>query len=111
MPAGYVVTEQTADESGEISGYEAMNKLLTSKQIPDGVFCFNDPTAMGAMQAILDAGLRFLRVPLTSVDQNSEAMGRGAGELALSLIGAKTPIKPRTILLEPSVVIRESTQR
>lgn len=126
-PAEYVVVEQTADESGEVSGYEAMKKLLAVSPRPDAVFCFNDQTAMGAMQAVLDEGLRipddvaligcgnvryagFLRVPLSSVDQRSMEMGQSAGELALSLIGAKAPVQPRSVLLEPSVVARESTR-
>ena len=79
-----------------------MKQILDSGVKPDAVFCHNDPTAMGAMQAIFDAGLRIpqdvavagcgnvryakcLRVPLTSVDQNCRGMGEAAGRLALSL--------------------------
>jgi LacI family transcriptional regulator len=128
LPAEYVVVEKTGDESGEVSGYRAMAKLLKADPRPDGVFCYNDPSAMGAMQAILEAGLRipedvavvgcgnvryaqFLRVPLTSVDQRSAEMGRRAGLLALALIGSKSPPKPVSILLDPAVVPRASTAR
>jgi LacI family transcriptional regulator len=128
-PAEYIVPIGTSgDDRGEPGGYEAARKLLSAHPRPDGIFCFNDPVALGAMRAILDAGLRipediavvgcgnvlysdFLRVPLTSVDQDSAAIGRHAAELALSLAGAKTPLRPRTLLVTPSLVVRASSQR
>ena len=105
-----------------------MEKLLSLKQRPDGVFCFNDPVAMGAMHAILDAGLRipediavvgcgnliysdFLRVPLTSVDQDSAAIGKSAADLALSLVGKKEPPRTKTELMSPKLVVRASSLR
>jgi LacI family transcriptional regulator len=94
---------------------------------PDGVFCYNDPTAMAAMKAILEAGLRipediavvgsgnlhysgFLKIPLTSVDQASEQIGERAAALALSLVESKSPLRPQTILLEPTLVVRQSSK-
>jgi LacI family transcriptional regulator len=102
-----------------------MRKLLALPMAPDGVFCFNDPTAMGAMEAILEQGLRipediaivgcgnvryagFLRVPLTSVDQQSEEIGDHSAGLALALIDAKTNIRPKTLLLDPKLIVRQS---
>jgi LacI family transcriptional regulator len=122
----YVAIEETGDVAADASGFKAMTALLRTNPRPDGVFCYNDPSAMGAMHAILEAGLHvpqdvavigcgnvryseFLRVPLSSVDQNSAELGRCAGELALSLIGLKAPPRPKTILLEPKVIAREST--
>lgn len=125
----YVAMEETGDESADISGYKAMTRLLQTQPRPDGVFCYNDPTAMGAMQAILEAGVRipediavigcgnvqyaqFLRVPLSSVDQSSTAIGEKAGELAISLAArSKVRPQPKTILLQPKVVARRSTSR
>jgi LacI family transcriptional regulator, galactose operon repressor len=118
----------SGDDRGDLTGYRAMKKLLESNPRPDGVFCYNDPTAMGALKAIIEAGLRvpedvavvgccnvlyadFLRVPLTSVDQDNTAIGERAAKLALSLVDSKTPQRPRTLLLEPKIVVRESTQR
>lgn len=40
------------------SGYQAMQQLLTQPEMRDSVFCFNDLLALGAMRAILYAGLR-----------------------------------------------------
>jgi LacI family transcriptional regulator len=80
------------------------------------------------MRAILDEGLRipediavvgcgnvlysdFLRVPLTSVDQDSSAIGRFAAELALNLVGTNTSVRPRSELINPRLVVRASTLR
>lgn len=127
-PAGYVVTRDHADALGDQTGYQAMQKLLRLRPRPDGVFCINDPAAMGAMLAIVDAGLkipadiavigcgdvhygRFLRVPLTSISQNTAEMGRKAGKLAISLIESSSRPRPRTILLEPRLEPRQSTAK
>jgi len=116
----------SGDDRGEPGGYEAAKKLLALNPRPDGIFCFNDPIALGAMRAILDAGLRipedvavvgcgnvlysdFLRVPLTSVDQDSSAIGTQAAELALSLVSAKTALRPKTKLITPRLVVRASS--
>jgi LacI family transcriptional regulator len=124
----YIIRREHGDDLSDISGDEAMRRLLTLQPRPDGVFCYNDPTAMGAMRAILDAGLRipedvavvgcgnvfyadYLRVPLTSVDQDSDAIAEHAVNLAVSLIGAKGPVRPKTILLQPKLVVRASSQR
>jgi LacI family transcriptional regulator len=127
-PADYVAIEDMCDMSGERSGYDEMTKLLKVSPRPDGVFCYNDPSAMGAMQAILDAGLRipediaiigcgnvryaqFLRVPLSSVDQNSAGIGSRAGKLAIVLIESKSAPEATSISLEPRVIARASTAR
>jgi LacI family transcriptional regulator len=128
LPGHIVSIGSSGDDRGEPGGYEAAKKLLSANPRPDGIFCFNDPIALGAMRAILDAGLRipgdiavvgcgnvlysdFLRVPLTSVDQDSSAIGRIAAELALNLVGMKTPGRPRTELINPKLVVRASTLR
>ena len=129
VPAGYIQTENTSDNAGDISGQEAMQRLLSMEPRPDGVFCYNDPTAMGVLKAVVDSGLRvpqdiavigcgnvsnaeLLRVPLSSVDQDSAGMGRQAATLALSLVESKKERpRPKTILLQPKIVARESTRR
>jgi len=125
--AEYVVMRGHGDDAGDRSGYTAMQALLDLKPRPDGVFCYNDPTAMGAMKAVLDAGLEvpqdvaivgcgnvtyadFLRVPLTSVDQQSAQIGERAAKLALSVLES-APLRPKQILLKPELVVRTSTQR
>lgn len=121
----FLIVREHGDDSSDQSGYEAMRKLLSLSPLPDGVFCYNDPTAMGAMDAIIEHGLRipqdiaivgcgnvryagFLRVPLTSIDQQSEEIGDRSARLALAQIEAKGAARPKIILLEPSLVIRQS---
>ena len=127
VPPLYVVARPHGDDEGDVTGYQAMMNLLQLTPRPDGVFCHNDPTALGVMKAIIDSGLRipediavvgcgnvryadFLRVPLTSVDQDSVAIGEHAARLALSLIDAKTPPRPKAILLEPRLIVRDSSR-
>jgi LacI family transcriptional regulator len=124
----YVISREHADEASDATGYEAMNELLSLKRPPDGVFCYNDPTAMGAMQAAIEKGIRipqelaiigsgnvryakFLRVPLSTIDQQSGEIGDRAAKLALKLIESKTQPKPTTILLSPQLIVRESSAR
>jgi LacI family transcriptional regulator len=124
MPPAYVVEARYRDQSG----YKAMRKLLRVRPIPDGVFCYNDPVAIGAMQAILEAGLRvpqdvavvgagnvhysdLLAVPLSTVDQSTRQIGTRAAELLLAQIESKHGFRPRKILIEPRLVTRQSTQR
>ena len=124
----YVVAETAIDDSGERSGFDAMQQLLGREPRPDAVFCFNDPVAIGAMKAILSAGLRIpedvaligagnilhsdlLRVGLSTVDQATADIGERAAKLALKLIEAKAYGRPKTVLLSPSLVIRESTRK
>ena len=113
------------EEAGDQAGYQAMQELLSCRVRPDAVFCYNDLTAIGAMQAAMDAGLsipreiafvgcgnlryaRYLKVPLTSLDQATARMGAMAGELAIGL--AQTPHQALQMkLLEPTLMIRESS--
>jgi LacI family transcriptional regulator len=125
---GYVLAGRSVDVDSWVSGNEAMKKLLSLDPRPDGVFCFNDPIAIGVIDAVLEAGLsvpndiavigcgnlhfdRSLRVPLSSVDQQSRAIGERAGKLVLSLVEAKLPPRPKKIILEPKIVARASTAR
>jgi LacI family transcriptional regulator len=124
----YVVRRNYVDTETTRQGAEAMRQLLEREPRPDGVFCFNDPLAIGAMSTILEAGLRIpedialigcgnlpnndcLRVPLSSIDQQSDMIGRRTAELVLNLIEAKQAPRARTIILEPGLMVRSSTQR
>jgi LacI family transcriptional regulator len=124
MPAEYVVEARYDDDMG----YRAMQRLLSRDPIPDGVFCYNDPVAIGAMRAILDAGLTvgrdiavigagnvhysdLLVVPLTTIDQNTTDIGTQASEILMQQISSKRKLRPQTVLITPQVVIRKSTAR
>src|SRR5277367_535286 len=122
--ARYVVPGGHGDEAG----CEGMRRLLQVSPILDGVFCYSDPIAIGAIKAILEAGLRvpqdisvvgagnvhysdLLAVPLTTVDQGTCQMGARAAELLLERILLKGSSRPKKILISPKLVERESTRR
>jgi len=128
LPTSYVVQYSSGDNSGDAAGYKGMKQLLALNPRPDGVFCFNDPTAMGAMRAILEASLRIpedvaivgcgnlhfddlLRIPLTSIDQDSEGLGSNAAKLALTLIRRKSSGARKNLLMPVQLVVRASSNR
>jgi len=123
VPAG-----ASGDHFGDVGGHEATKRLLSSERPPDGIFCYNDPVALGTMRAVLEAGLRipddvaiigcgnvlysdFLRVPLSTIDQNSQLIGETAAALGLSLVRSETLVRPKTELIGPRLVIRASSCR
>jgi LacI family transcriptional regulator len=127
LPPEYIVKYGHGDDAGDATGYNSMKQLLQLKPRPDGVFCNSDPIAMGALRAILDAGLQIpkdvavvgcgnvhyddlLKVPLTSIDQDSNGLGTSAAKLALSIIKQKSKSTPRSVLLEPKLVVRASSK-
>ena len=128
LPGHLVSIGSSGDHRGEEAGFEAARRLLAHRKRPDGIFCFNDPVALGAMRAILEAGLSipediavvgcgnlsyadFLRVPLSSVDQGSARIGKTAASLALKLAQNRVQPAPKTELIEPHVVVRASSLR
>ena len=110
-------------------GVQGMRQLLKLPRRPDAVFSSNDLAAMGALQT---AKAHRLRVPqdlavvgfsneafsalttptLSSVDQRCEQMGRTAVQLLQKMLkgGANRP-EPRPIVLQPRLLVRESSQR
>jgi LacI family transcriptional regulator len=123
----YVVVRERVEEAGDIAGFQAMQELLKLKQRPDAVFCYNDLTALGAIEATLQSGLRvpediavigcgnlryanYLKVPLSSIDHGTVELGRLAGEFALSL-SIDPEQAPKSMLAPSTLVVRESTVR
>jgi LacI family transcriptional regulator len=115
----------------EADGYRGMKKLLAMagmKPRVDAVFAANDPSAIGAMKAIWDAGLRvpddiaivgagdialgdLLRVPLTTISWSREEQGRTAAELLLDRIDADpdAAARARRVVIPPHIVVRRSS--
>lgn len=127
VPESYVVTP-FASTDGRESGARTMRDILALKPRPDAVFCFNDAIAMGAMTTIFDAGLRVpqdiaiigcgnhhygdtLRVPLSTVDQKVEQMGIRAAKMVFSLLDGAEAARPRKVIVEPELIVRESSQK
>jgi LacI family transcriptional regulator len=124
----YIIFEAKGDVGTRRRGAKAMKQLLSHQRIPDGIFCFNDPMAMGAINEAVNQGLKIpediaiigcgnlhyddsLRVPLSSIDQHSRRIGAEAARLVLDTLKTKVPLKPEAVLLPPDLVVRASTQR
>lgn len=118
--------EQVPGYSTESLGYEAMQRLLALPEPPTAVFARNDFTAMGAMTAIKEAGLRvpediavvgFDDVPLamhtspslTTVRQPTLEQGRIAAEFLLNRIEEDGPVTRQERILDCELMVREST--
>jgi LacI family transcriptional regulator len=110
-------------------GYDVTKKLLRSGERFTALFAFNDVSAIGAIHALQDEGLKvpadvsvigfddiesagYMGPGLTTVRQPLEEMGRAAAESVLQRIG-----KPaeewagalERIIVEPELVVRETT--
>jgi DNA-binding LacI/PurR family transcriptional regulator len=107
------------------SGYECAKKLLQNRRDFTALVAFNDISAIGAMRAFHDAGLRVPRdvsvigfddvlqaafsVPrLTTIRQPLSYMGElAASTLLEGIISGKK--YPEEILIYPELIVREST--
>ena len=128
-PESYVIASgDAADSDGETRGKKAMAALLALKPRPDAVFCFNDTIAVGAMVQAFDKGFKIpkdiaivgsgnfhysskLRVPLSSVDQHAGEIGERTARMITKLLEKTPGSRPRSVVLEPSMVARESSLR
>ena len=105
-----------------------MATVLRLEPRPDGVFCFNDQLAIGAIMQAVDRGWRVpdditvigcgnlhyddsLLVPLSSIDQHSSRIGQETARIALAIANATEPPEPETVVLQPQLVVRASTKR
>jgi LacI family transcriptional regulator, galactose operon repressor len=108
----------------EADGYRAMCELLDRTPRPTAVFAANDPTAIGAMKAVLASGLSvpedialvgagdiahgdLLRVPLTTVSWSRHEIGTRAAELLLAQL-ADPQMAPERVVVPPSLLVRGS---
>lgn len=110
-------------------GQAAMERLFDEGvELPDAIFCFNDPVAIGAMKALKNRGIRIpddiaivgfsegsmatvVEPQLTTVLQPMKEMGREAARLLLQQLKATRRQSPRTVCLDATLNIRESSLR
>jgi LacI family transcriptional regulator len=109
-------------------GYAATRGLLAVRPRFTALFAFNDISALGAIRAIREAGLRvpedvsvvgFDDIPsaayqhpgLTTVRQPLYEMGQRAADTLVARLESPDAAAPRTIVLEPSLVIRGTTAK
>ncbi len=111
------------------SGEAGMAQLLAQAPEIDAVFVCNDEMALGALQAVRNAGLRvpddlgmvgyddaaiapYFDPPLSSVRQGLKASGARAVQMLTNMRNAQNeviPIRPTVEVLQPSLVIRQSS--
>jgi LacI family transcriptional regulator len=106
------------------TGYVAMGKLLALTERPTAVICCSDMSAVGAMEAIHDAGLsvpedisvigfddieiaRYVRPALTTVRQDMITIGRRSIELLDDLILDKK-LPPPEAIVPTELIVRGS---
>lgn len=107
-------------------GYSAAQELLRRKVSFTALVAYNDSTAIGAMRAFRDAKIRvpedvsvigyddipsaqYERPALTTVHQPLQRMGAESAELLLARIAGRRVRSE--ILIEPTLIVRESVER
>ena len=106
-------------------GRRAMFQLLESRPRPTAIFAASDCIAIGAMQVAWKAGLRvpddlsivgfddielaaFQIPPLTTIRQSFSLLATTGLQMLLDKIAEREP-EPTQIVLEPTLIVREST--
>lgn len=104
---------------------KTLQRVLRQRPAPTAIFAGNDRVALIVLSQLLALGVdvpgamsvvgfdnqRFtehLPVPLTTVDQPKQEMGRRAVELLLEQIEMGPPVGPRREIFQPHLVIRDS---
>lgn len=122
-----LIVQLDRDISSPELGYPVMQKLLSSDKSFTAVVAFNDMSAIGAIRALQDFGLRvpddisvigfddikaaeFNNPRLTTIRQPLSNMGRIAAQCVLNRLHGSERYREE-IVVEPELVVRESTQK
>ncbi len=107
-----------------LASYEGIQRLMTVANPPTAVFCFNDFVAHGVLFGLWESGATpgsdvavvgydnleesaYWRPPLTTVDHPRDVIGSEAARLLFERI-EKRDLTARTMLYEPTLMVRES---
>jgi DNA-binding LacI/PurR family transcriptional regulator len=122
-----LVAQLQGDSPTPQPGYHATKKLLAAREPFSALFAFNDISAMGAIRAFREVGLRvpddvsvvgfddiqsaaYQNPGLTTVRQPLREMGRIAAETLLSRIRRSGPDSHGgETMIEPELIIRDTT--
>ncbi|MGB7284025.1 MAG: LacI family DNA-binding transcriptional regulator [Candidatus Acidiferrum sp.] len=122
-----LVGQLEGDSSSPLLGYQVTQKILESGEPFSALFTFNDISAIGAIQALREAGRRvpedvsvvgfddiqsaaFQNPGLTTVRQPLRQMGKiAAGTLLQRITAPATAPYPKEIVVEPELIVRGST--
>jgi DNA-binding LacI/PurR family transcriptional regulator len=106
---------------------KATHRLLGLPQLPDAIFCMNDPMAILAMQVLKKHHIKipeevslvgftnepmssFIEPSLTTVSQPSHEMGKTAARLFIAQLERPEAHTPVTTVLPTKLIIRNSTR-
>lgn len=106
-------------------GYEVTLPVVQQRSHPTAIFAANDRMAIGAMQAVHEAGLRvpedisivglddlefaaFQIPPLTTIRQPFTELGTSAVNMLIDLIEVQQPAQLQ-VVIQPTLVVRKST--
>ena len=109
----------------EQSGYESAKKLLSSRPDITALFAFSTPNAFGALRAAEEVGrsvpdnlsvvtfddspyAEFMRVPLSTISQDVERLGRTAAEVITKQIRTGKKPRKRTHTIPVKLIPRHS---
>jgi DNA-binding LacI/PurR family transcriptional regulator len=109
----------------EHSGYELVGRFLRLRARPTAIFVANNLMTIGALLGLKEAGVRIpdemavvgfddmdwapiLTPPLTAVAQPGYELGAAAGRLLLERLQTQRTGRPRTVVFQPRLVVRES---
>jgi len=107
------------------SGSALAAELMALAAPPQAIVCANNLMAVGALTAIRHVGLRIpddvalvsfddfdladlLDPPLTTMAQPATDIGRQAAQLILSRLNKEYQGEPRTVVLQPTLIVRKS---
>ena len=122
------VTPDVIIETGLMiaDGERVMQQLIDAQNLPEAIFCVNDPTAIGVIKKLKQNGFRIpsdvavvgftetktaelLEPQLTSVAQPTFEMGQIAAKLLLDQINSKGSFIAQKIVLNGRLNIRDSS--
>jgi len=118
--------ERFAPDAAYQEGYAFAQKLLARRVEFTALFAFDDASAIGAIRAFLDAGLRvpedisvvgfddiqiaaFHNPRLTTVRQPLREMGQIAARVLLERINTPEQSDDSFVIVEPELIVRDST--
>jgi LacI family transcriptional regulator len=126
LPEAYVIEGPSYNRE---DGYRAMQQFLTLNERPTAVFCASDLLAIGAIQAVRDAGLsvphdvsivgfdgidlgQMITPTLTTIKQNTLLMGQMAAQNILDMIDQTQPkMRGESISVATELVVGDSTSQ
>jgi len=111
---------------GRIQGYKAAEQFLKRASRATAIFATNDILCVGIIEAVRTRGLKIpediaivgfddisidqlLEIPLTTISQSEPLIAKHVVELLLSKISNQRESQIQQILLEPKLIVREST--